>query len=393
MQYLPRLLMGKVERWMERRVAVILRGARQVGKTTLLKMLQKKYGGTYIDMTDESWAERFSADPLSFAELEEPLYLDEIEMVKNAGRALKLLYDTKKPKMVVSGSGAFEVKENISGYLVGRSVSLTLYPLTFSEYVLWQSEEMYKWYERTRRKIWSYIRGQSKEFPEVPHIRKLEEYYKEYVKFGGYPAVVRMKEDKKMRLKSIIESQLERDVFRFFDVREKEKFREYLKYLAASVGGIFNVHSTGLSYQTAWNYTNILIMEYILALLKPFHKNLSTELRKSRKIYFYDIGVARLLSEERMGIGQERENFVFMQLSAGEELRYWRTQGGAEIDFVVLERGEPRIAIEVKSANKSSRALWSFLETYNLNRAVVIGNETKIEKRKHETIFLEPWWI
>ncbi len=378
---------------MERRVAVILRGARQVGKTTLLKMLQKKYGGTYIDMTDESWAERFSADPLSFAELEEPLYLDEIEMVKNAGRALKLLYDTKKPKMVVSGSGAFEVKENISGYLVGRSVSLTLYPLTFSEYVLWQSEEMYKWYERTRRKIWSYIRGQSKEFPEVPHIRKLEEYYKEYVKFGGYPAVVRMKEDKKMRLKSIIESQLERDVFRFFDVREKEKFREYLKYLAASVGGIFNVHSTGLSYQTAWNYTNILIMEYILALLKPFHKNLSTELRKSRKIYFYDIGVARLLSEERMGIGQERENFVFMQLSAGEELRYWRTQGGAEIDFVVLERGEPRIAIEVKSANKSSRALWSFLETYNLNRAVVIGNETKIEKRKHETIFLEPWWI
>ncbi len=397
-KYLQRNLLSEVEKWMNKGYVVILKGARQVGKTTLLKMLMEKYGGTYIDLTDEEWAERLSKDPLSFSNLEQPIFLDEIGMVKNAGRSLKLLYDEKRIKMVVTGSGAFEVKENIRGYLVGRAISLTLYPLTFEEFLLWKSFINYDWYMEIKEKIKSYLAGKTGKFPEIPEMSKLELYYKEFAEFGGYPGVVlASQEDKKTILKNIVESQLEKDIFQFFDIREKEKFKNFLKYMSFNVGGIFNAHSTGLSNPTVWNYVSILEMEYILKLLWPYYRNLSTELRKSKKIYFYDTGIARFLSENRLNIGQETENFVFSQLIkkySESSLRYWRTQGGAEIDFLILNKNEPSLPLEVKTGSKKSRALFNFLSIYNLKRGVIIANSTKLEKKQgKEVVYLQPWWI
>ncbi len=394
--YLPRSLEGLVEKWMNKRYMVILKGARQVGKTTLLKHLHSKYGGTYIDFTDEDWALKFSQDPLSFSKFPEPLFLDEISMVKNAGRSLKLLYDHKKMKIVVSGSGAFEVKENISGYLVGRSITLTLYPLSFEEFLSWKNPNLHDWYLKTKHKIWDYLSHKRKSFSEIPEIPKLDLYYSEYLKYGGYPSVVLANEDQPYILRNIVNSQLEKDIFQFFDVREKDKFRGFLKYLSSNVGGLFNAHSTGLSNNTAWNYASILELEYILKLLPPFHKNLSTELRKSKKIYFYDLGIARILSENRLSVGQENENFIFSQLISRfpeEQLRYWRTQGGAEVDFVILRNGEPFIPIEVKSSNKRSRSLLSLLNSYNLDRGIIISNFHKLKGGTREILYLEPWWV
>ena len=397
MEYYPRLITPKVEKWMKKRYIVLLKGARQVGKTTLLKMLQKKHGGSYIDLTDDVWRERFEKDPLSFLELETPLFLDEIGMARNAGKLLKLIYDKKKIPVVVSGSGAFEVKENITGYLVGRAISFTLYPLSFEEYVMWKNKELYSWYKKIKKQIWEFIEGKTKDFPKIEEIEALKTHYKTYVRFGGYPAVVLSNEEKRTLLKSIVEAQLEKDIFQFFDIREKEKFKDYIKYLAINVGNLFNAQSTGLSNITAWKYANILEMEYIVRLLSPFYKNLSTELRKSKKIYFYDTGVARFLSEERLSLGQENENFLFTQLVQRyekEKLRYWRTQGGAEVDFVVVEKGKPAIAIEVKTGERKSRSLLSLASSYKLKKAILISSKTRLERRgSFHLLHLSPWWV
>lgn len=141
----------------------------------------------------------------------------------------------------------------------------------------------------------------------------------------------------------------------------------------------------------------MLNMEYIITLLPPYYKNLSTELRKSKKLYFYDNGVPLLLSNERADRGALLENTIFIALQRkfGEEnLRYWRTQSGAEVDFVVLEKGLPKIAIEVKSSAKRSKALWNFMEVYGLEKGVIVDVENEIvEKKGKKVLRLQPWWV
>ncbi len=379
--YLPRSKEKEIVKWMEKGYIVVVKGPRRAGKTTLLKHLKEKTGGTYIDMTDERWAKRFEADPLSFSKLKQPLFIDEIGEVKNAGKALKVLYDSEKPKMVVSGSGAFEVKENIGGKLVGRAVYIELLPLSFKEFLLWKDKEFFSWYFESKKDV---------------DLRVMNEYYEEYVRYGGYPEVF-FEEEKEFVIKNIIETQMERDIFRFFDIRDREQFREVMKKLATNVGGILNINSLNISNRTAWRYISSLNMEYILELLSPYHKNLLTEIRKSKKIYFYDMGILNYLSEGRLSKGQERENFVFLSLIdrfGKERIRYWRTQGGAEVDFVVVEKGKPILGIEVKSSYKRSRAMMSFLSSYNLDKGIIVSDvRKKVRRGEKEIEYKMPWDI
>jgi len=394
--YYPRLIMDRFRDAVRDKRILLLRGPRQSGKTTLMKMLLSEVGGTYIDFTQETWAERFSRDPLSFSNLRQPLFLDEISYVRNAGRALKTLYDEHHTKMIVSGSGAFDVKQEITGHLVGRVSTLTLYPLNFDEFVWWKDPSLYEWYSGIKERIWGYLLRREDTFPELPEIPKLEEYYKEYTKFGGYPDIV-LNTDKEDRLKDLIETQLEKDLFRLFDIRDKLKFRDLMKQLAYNIGNLLNIHNLNINYKTSWRYLSIMNAEYILELISPYHKNLSTELRKTPKLYFYDLGVANLLAEYRLGIGEINENFVFIQLHTRfgvEKLRYWRTLSGAEIDFVIVNKNEPALPIEVKTSKHRSRALWGFLERYDLERGVIISDHVDLRRRGSlEVIHLPIWWV
>ncbi len=394
-EFYPRLLTERFRKALADKRVVLLKGPRQSGKTTLMKMLLSEVGGTYIDFTQETWAERFRRDPLSFSDFKPPLFLDEIGYVENAGRSLKTLYDTYGTKVVVSGSGAFDVKYNISGYLVGRMISLTLYPLNFDEFVLWKDPSLYDWYRKIKEKLWGYLIGRGT-MPDLPDVPKLKEYYKEFTMFGGYPDVV-INRDKEGLIRSIIETQLEKDLFRLFDIRDKLKFRRLLKRLAYNTGSLLNIRNLNVNYKTSWRYLSIMNAEYLIELLPPYHKNIATELRKTPKLYFYDLGVANLLAESRLGIGAVNENFVFIQLHTRfgvDRLRFWRTLSGAEIDFVIIDKGRPLLPIEVKTSKHRSRAVWGFLDAYKLKRGVVISDYVEVKRRgTKEVLHLPIWWV
>ena len=137
--YLPRELENKILEVWNRKRCFVIRGPRRSGKTTLLKHLQKSKGGTYLTLESPSLLDEFLRNPIMLVKgLEEPIYVDEIQYGgERIGNVLKLLYDETDKKIVVSGSGAFDVKTGFLGYMVGRTYIFDLLPITFSEMVIW----------------------------------------------------------------------------------------------------------------------------------------------------------------------------------------------------------------------------------------------------------------
>jgi hypothetical protein len=146
----------------------------------------------------------------------------------------------------------------------------------------------------------------------------------------------------------------------------------------------------GMDYKTIENYLSILTNTYIVSFLPPFHKNLSTELKKAKKTYFIDTGMRNsimnnfLAVESRTDTGALLENFVLNELKSTFDckINYWRTAGKAEVDFVI-SFDRDIIPVEVKSHAKLGKGFLSFLKTYRPKRALVF-TEREFGTRKIE---------
>ena len=405
MEYYPRIIEEKLDKWMKRREAIIIRGPRQSGKTTLFLHLKDKYGGNYITLEDEELLEIFENDPKMFADIYRKgkyIFIDEVQYSKKAGKTIKFLYDSYPDlKILATGSGSFDVKVEVGKYLVGRAIYFELLPLSFEEFLLWKNKKLHRIFLNYRRMIIRFIEGESIEFSEkdIHFKREFRDLFEEYVTFGRFPAVVKEK-DKKIKkelLKNLYGTYLEKDVFFFFSIRHLEKFRKFMRYLAFINGGILEIskisRDTGIDYKTLENYLNILINTYIVHLVSPYHKNMATELRKAKKLYFMDFGLRNAILrnfsplDDRTDKGRILENFVYNEIKGLGEVKYWRTTGKAEVDFV-LQYKDSLIPIEVKSMGDVGRGFHSFLNVYKPKRAIVFSEKNWGLRRKNETEIL-----
>jgi len=390
MDYLPRKIEKKLERWINREEIILIKGPRQSGKTTFLKHLEERYGGEYISLEIEEYAEAIKKDPISFAKRflnKKFLYIDEAQYVKDIGKYLKIIQDNFKGKLklIVTGSGSFEVKENLGKYLVGRAVYFELLPLTFEEFLLWKRENLYSLYKEYNSLFWKFLKDEEVLLRSPIFEKEFIELLEEFIIFGGFPAIVKEKDIqiKVELLKNLIQTYLEKDVFFFLNVRQLHKFKNFLKSLALNIGNIIEISSFSrefkMDFRTVEEYLNILIYTYIIELLLPFHKSLITELKKSKKLYFIDTGLRNALINnfvsfsERSDRGFLLENFVLSELRKNElETKYWRTAGKAEIDFIVFLENKT-IPLEVKITPKIEKSLYSFIRTYKPERAVIMN--------------------
>ena len=390
MDYLPRKIEKKLERWINREEIILIKGPRQSGKTTFLKHLEEKYGGEYISLEIEEYAEAIKKDPISFAKRflsKKFLYVDEAQYVKEIGKYLKIIQDNFKGKLklVVTGSGSFEVKENLGKYLVGRAVYFELLPLTFEEFLLWKREDLQSLYKEYNSLFWKFLKGEEVSLKSPIFEKEFTEFLEEFIIFGGFPAIVK-ENDVQIKielLKNLIQTYLEKDIFFFLNVRQLNKFKNFLKSLALNIGNIIEISSFSrefkMDFKTVEEYLNILIYTYIIEPLLPFHKSLITELKKSKKLYFIDTGLRNALINnflpfsERPDRGFLLENFVLSELRKnGLETKYWRTAGKAEIDFIIFIKNKI-IPLEVKITPKIEKSLYSFIRTYKPERAVIMN--------------------
>ncbi len=227
----------------------------------------------------------------------------------------------------------------------------------------------------------------------------------EYVVFGGFPAIV--KEDdveiKQELLRNLYRTYLEKDVFFFLNVRHLEKFRNLMKSLSFIVGEMLQYSSLSsdlrMDFRTLESYIDILRNTYIIDLLPPFHRNLVTEIKKAKKVYFLDTGLRNAVLGDfsplasRTDKGKLLENFVLNELRSYGEVRYWRTTGKAEVDFI-LKFENKIVPVEVKSFGKVKRSFLSFLRAYHPERALVLTeNDFGVKKIGGADVLFVPHWF
>ena len=238
-------------------------------------------------------------------------------------------------------------------------------------------------------------------------LKRISKLFEEYVVFGGYPEVVKASdaETKKMILKNIYDTYINKDIVELLKITDTVKFRTVVAFLASQQGGLLNFESLASDsksyYREVKRLLSVLEETYILNLLPPYHKSLSSELRKNPKAYFLDLGLRNYAIKNfnalpfREDRGRLAEGFVLTELlnllQDKAEIRHWRTLAKAEVDFLIFMGGEI-VPVEVKYGSfkepKIERSLRSFINEYRPKRAIVVTKDFWGYTRVHKTKIL-----
>ncbi len=402
--YVQRDLEPQILQFIEDREIIVIRGPRQSGKTTLLaklgKLLQEKYSTNqvfFLNLEDELEKEKLARNPRGYLEFylrdQKKVFflIDEIQYLKNGGKILKLLFDSyPRAKFIVSGSSTLDIAQ-LGRYLVGRALFFELYPFSFAEFLKVKDQRAFREYQINQ------FSWQSPVLVKSAHQEKLNQYLLEYLTFGGYPKIVleKNREKKIILLKNLFTTYLEKDLVQLYGLKYKEKAVKVLQYLASTLGSLINFNDlsqmASLYFQEVKEILNIFEETYVLKQIRPFHRNLVTELKKNPKYYFLDLGLRNTLVEkfefDDQELGVLLENYAFLILKE-KKPHFWRTTAKAEVDFIIQN---PIMPLEVKKTAKISRSLTSFINSYQPETAIMANwQESRQVKKNKTTIFFIP---
>jgi predicted AAA+ superfamily ATPase len=391
-----RTILDAIHQFIESDDVIVLHGARQVGKTCILRYLQDELKGRgettyFIDLEDSRYARILDAGVDAFLKhLDEEgvtssgrgrkcfVFIDEIQYLAEPSSFLKLTADHhREVKLIVSGSSSFAIKTKFKNALVGRTVNFEIFPLSFREFLLFNQ-----------------VHFEEKKIYTEKKTDELRAKFREYVLYGGYPKITLTPEvgKKEKYLQQIIDTYIKKDIRDLASVKDIDKFNKLLETLASQSGQLLNVtelsNTTRIAMQTIERYLFILENTYVLKLVRPFSRSVRSELYKLPKIYFYDSGLMQMLwlkGLQREVIGQVFETGVFAELVkkyGRESLFYWRTKDKKEIDFILKDKNA-LIPIEVKLNYEqfNPAAIKYFSKHYGIDNYRVVGLNGKMKDR------------
>ncbi len=353
---------------------IVLLGARQVGKSTLIKMLPS------CKPDETLWLDAENADVnlllknanserlRQLAGNQKVVVIDEAQKVENIGSVLKLFADYLKDiQVIASGSSAFELRNTLNEPLTGRKFEHKLFPISFLEM--------------------------------VQHTNVLEEVRQlpQRLVYGQYPEIVTHPNDAERLLKFLSDSYLYKDIFLFKGIKKPEKMLELLKLLAWQIGSEVNFNELSntlkIDNQTVESYIEMLEQAFVVYRLPAYHTNQRNELKKSKKIFFNDLGIRNALINDfrhieiRNDAGALFENFIINELRKQNEYQqvyanfyFWRNTEQREIDLVV-EKNNTLKTFEIKwNPNNKAKLTKSFTNIYGESEFVVINRENFFEE-------------
>lgn len=379
--YIERNLEGKIKKYLKRKEIIAIVGARQCGKTTLMKhIFNGLKNAKFITFEDREILEDFNNDVKLFIEKYVRginfLFIDEFQYAKEGGKQLKFIYDTQDTKIIISGSSSIDLSVQGLKYLVGRIFIFTLTPLSFGEFLKYKDPSTYRLFGSLH--------------PSASAIRWTNKAYDEYLLYGGYPEVALAKNEKERIeiLKNIYNVYLLRDIREILQIADDSKLIKLIKALSLQMGNLINYQElsslTEYSYPELKRYLNILRNTFICIESRPFFTNKRKELVKAPKFYFLDNGFRNVVIgnfqylNERPDVGALNESFVASEIFKKEiQLNYWRTNAGAEVDFVV-EKKSKMIPIEVKTKLNKPRygkSMKNFISEYKSEKGFVLSRD------------------
>jgi uncharacterized protein len=357
--------------YLQKGKVLIIYGARQVGKTTLVKQFLKNTHLKHAFYTGDDFT--FAAD---FAKCElrtiqqmvhglDLLVIDEAQKIENIGTALKLVVDHFPDMYVITtGSSSFDLANAAEEPLTGRKNVLTLYPIAMQE-----------------------LAADSTPYEAGRQIEELMIY-------GSYPEVYLSKShhEKENRITEIKNSYLFKDILEFQLLKRSNVILDLLKLLAFQIGSQVSTvelgKQLGLDYKTVQRYLDLLEKSFVLIPLHGFSRNLRKEVSKMNMYYFMDLGIRNAVIANfnpinmRNDVGQLWENFMFIERLKKNTYNnrtvnyyYWRTYDQKEIDLID-ERDGKLIGYEFKwSENKKAKAPKDWLNAYESSSWELVTKE------------------
>lgn len=365
---IKRLIYRELEKQIYDPKISILIGPRQVGKTFLMRELATKARKDglryrYFDLEQPNDMLSLGAtDKEQFDTLVnsgEVVFVDELHLLKNISHIFKAIYDSQhKIKIFASGSSSLEMHKHLKESMAGRIIYNKIYPLTIRE------------------------------------LKQIKDYTQEEILIiGGMPGLISytILEEKIKQLQMIVSTYINRDIKGLIREENIRAFNHLMYILAEKQGSVIVsanlANDIGLSKPTIDKYLEILSQTYVCYTVHSYAKNLSNELKKSKKHYLFDIGIRNCLLKdfspisERKDTGFLKESFVYLsivkQLKANMEVRFWRTKQGHEVDFVILKNRRPFL-IEVKSnllKPEIPDGIKKFLDYYPNSTGAIIYND------------------
>ncbi len=348
--------------------AMILLGARQVGKTTLLRRLFPH--ALYLLVDEEpirSALETYSMQV--YKQLignAQQIIIDEIHLLSNPGRAVKILHDNDASlQIMVTGSSSLHIRNTTSESMAGRSIFYHLYPLSYGEYLYQTGAE-----KKMTNTIFDKIRTQDtrESIKRYDSTSLLENV----LLYGLYPNILSLPRDTKY-LRNLAATAVFKDITELHLIDNKTKAQELLRILAYQIGNLINYNELsnklGISANTVKRYVDIFEQSFLIYRLPPFTKNRRDEIGKAAKIYFWDLGLRNAIinnfdkPDVRPDAGAIFENFVVSEVkkaiaytNSNYTVHYWRLKSGSEVDMV-LQNNREIIGCEIKlHGGKLSRA-------------------------------------
>jgi predicted AAA+ superfamily ATPase len=360
------------EKWNSGKVLILI-GPRQVGKTTLLKSLCEAEE-SYLFINGDNADDRLQLENAGENKLRniigkyQTVFFDEAQRINNIGIILKIIHDQiPDVRLLVSGSSALEISNNINEPLTGRKWEYNMFPFSWNEL----------------KKHFGYLKNQN----NIP----------QYLIYGTYPEVITNPNDAEHILNQIAGSYLYKDLLQYQGIRKPEVLDKLLLALALQLGSEVNFNelsrTVGVDRGTVEQYIALLEKAFVVFRVNPLARNVRNEINTTRKIYFYDTGIRNAIIgnfkplELRQDVGALWENFIISERV--KALRYkswygrtyfWRTYQQQEIDWIEEIDGAFS-AYEFKWNPKKSKAKFSstFLDNYPIKKTMVVTTENADE--------------
>ena len=345
---------------------LLLIGPRQVGKTTLIQEILTGIDFLFLN-GDDPLVRTLLTNPSS-KEIEaiigknKLVFIDEAQRIENIGLTAKIIHDTfNSVQLILSGSSAFELRNNTNESLTGRKYEYFLYPISYEEL-----EQL------------------------IGYVSALGDLNNRLI-YGFYPEVLNNPGGEREILNEITQSVMYKDILSYGNIKKPEILEKILKALAFQVGSEVSFNEiaqlTGVDKNTVSSYIHLLELSYVIFPLTTFSRNLRNEIKTNRKYYFYDNGVRNALIQNfnplelRNDIGLLWENFLLSERKKRNEYYnqfvtgyFWRTKQQQEIDYIEDINGtiagfefkwNPKAKFKIPSA---------FTQAYNADVTVVSQN-------------------
>jgi uncharacterized protein len=402
---LPRAAEAAIERAARVAPVVVLLGARQTGKTTLLRAMPLLEGRPYLTLDDFDLRIQAETEPEAVVARAPTLVLDEVQRARDLLIAVKRAVDSDPARtpgrFVLTGSANLLMLERIGETLAGRAVYVTLWPFT------------------RRERLGLGQTGAWSELLAVPFTgwrdvleaqKDVIEEWRTAVTLGGLPVpTYRLDnaEDRALWFSGYVQTYLERDLQALRTVENLADFRRLMRAACLRIGNLVNQtelgRDVGIVQPQVHRFLNLMEASYQAVRLSSYSVNRTRRLIKAPKLYWSDTGLALFLSGETEPRGAHLENLILIDLLAWRDLQaqrpevlYWRTATGLEVDFVI-ETPSRLLPLEIKAASRATTAdakgLEAFLDEYPdlADGGLLLHGGEKVFPLTRR-VLAAPWW-